>query len=461
MLVVILFLIFLYFGGSFFIKKFDSKLIFANFFDDVFENLNDIVYDYSDEFKDSNIQVENNICLSFDMEEMELNSIRLNTITQLDIDNSNVFIDYKYLEDEEELLNFQMSSYNQNLYVFFSELFDKVLKINFVDDEEKNEFDNTIDKVVEQLDKEFNVSSSEFKRFLELTKKIVVDNIDEDKFFRSKEEVIIEEVKYKLDKHAYVLEGNDYNEFIIGILTDIKSNNEYMDILVNIFGLDKENLISQLDEMIDKQNNSIDNIKEEYIIYTRGLFREVVGLGINSIDYDEQSNFRIKYFNIDDKYKFSIEEEYDSFSEGDSYYVFEGNKQDDIVRLTFKENDELRANITYKSFGNSMEIVILEPNNEYAVRIYLASLVEDKLITSIFSIEYTNNEITIELGMDSRVSPIDEILKLDSENAINIEELTEDDKLLIQNNMGKIFEKSKLFNNLFGYNYESNLETSL
>ena len=34
---VVLFLLGLYFGGNFLIKKFDSKLIFVNFFDDIFE----------------------------------------------------------------------------------------------------------------------------------------------------------------------------------------------------------------------------------------------------------------------------------------------------------------------------------------------------------------------------------------------------------------------------------------
>jgi len=458
--VIVVFLVFLYFGGNFFIKKFDSRLIFINFFDDVFENLNDTVLDYSDEFKNTNIQSENNISLSFNIDEdIELNSIGFNTITQLDIDSSNLFVDYKYLENEKELLNFQISYDNQNFYFLFNELFDKVLKMNSLEEEDKIEFDNIMDLVQEQINRNFNISSSEFIKLLELTKEIVIDNIDEDKFLRSKEEVTIEEVKYKLDKHTYVLEGNDYNEFIIGILTDIKDNNEYMDILVNIFDLHKDNLINQLDEMIDEQNNNTDNIKEEYIIYTKGLFREVVGFGIVSTNDTEQSNIEIKYFNINDKYKLLIKDDSNSFE--DSYYLFEGKKQDDIIRLIFKENEKLKFNITYKNVGNSMEIVIAEPNNEYAVRMYLSSLVEERVVTSNFSLEYSENDNVIKIGVSSRITPIEDILKLDYDNMIYINELTENDILKMQTNIEKIFEKSILFNSLFGYNSGSNIEVSM
>ena len=44
-----------YFGGNLLIKKFDSKLIFMNFFDNLFNKLNNSIYLYSNEFNDGNI----------------------------------------------------------------------------------------------------------------------------------------------------------------------------------------------------------------------------------------------------------------------------------------------------------------------------------------------------------------------------------------------------------------------
>lgn len=461
--ILIIVTIMLYLSGKILINKFDSKLIFANFFNDIFEKVNDNISVYCDKFENSNIQMENNITLSFDddyLDEMELDNIGLNMITQLDIDNNNLFIDYKYLENKEELLNFQVSYTNQNFYLLFYELFERVLKITY-EDEEKVELDKKIDTLIEQVDKGLNINSSDVERFLKLTREIVANNIDENSFFKSKEKVTIESVEYNLEKHAYVLEGKDYNNFIINILTDIKENDEYINLLVKLFDLDKDCLLNKLDEIIEEHKDNLDNVREEYIIYTKGLFREVVGFGINSINNDEQSNFRIKYFNIDDSYKFLIEDEYDSFSEDDNYYVFEGKKLDDIVKLTYKENGELCANITYKSVGNSMEIVIANPDTEDAIKIYLFSLVEEKIVTSNVSLEYTDGESIIKLDIDNKISTIDDILKLEYDNAIEINDLTEDDSLKMQDNMENIFEKSKLFSSLFGYTNESSVDESL
>lgn len=455
MLIIFIFIIVLfgvYFGGNLLIKKFDSKLVFADFFNDLFNELNNNISLYSNEFNDSNIQIENNLSLSFDtLEEMNLNEIGVNYITQLDISNNQVFMDFKYLENDEQITNLQLLYESNATYLLFKDIFDKVLKI----DNENEDSDDISFEVFDKVNKD--ITEKDIKKFFKLTKDIVLNNIDENNFFRSKEKVTIEKVEYELDKHSYILEEKEYSEFIIGVLNDFKNNSEYINLLVKIFDFNKEDIINELDKIVEEQNNKSNNIKKEYVIYTKGLFRKVVGFGIIHTDNDERSNFRIKYFNVEDKYKLLIEEEYESFSEDNNYYVFEGKKLDDIIKLTYKENGKLISNITYKSIGNSMEVVIANPDNEDAVKIYVSSLTEDKMVNLNLSIAYSDNQNTVKLEYNSKVSLIDNILKLDNENVVDIDNLTEDDLLKIENNMMNLMSKTQLFNSLFSNGLNSSI----
>ena len=59
--------------------------------------------------------------------------------------------------------------------------------------------------------------------------------------------------------------------------------------------------------------------------------------------------------------------------------------------------------------------------------------------------EYTNNELYFKLNFNNSSTPIDNILKINYDNVVSIDELTDDELLLIENNLMNILSKSKLF----------------
>ena len=444
-IIIMFILALLFLGSKFLLEKYSTKAVFASFFENTFDSIKGNISSYSDEFKNSNIQIDSDISLSFEdktglEDKLQLNSISLNAVTQLDKDSNSIFGDYKYLENEEELLNFQVSYDKDKFYVFCSEIFN---------DDNNNELSDSVDSLVDNYFSSFDISSEDIERLLELTKEIIINNIDEENFISDKENISIDGVEYKLDKHSYVLGGNEYNKFISGILTDVKNNSEFINLIVKLFGSNKDNIVSKLEKLIDSVNEDVTVIKEEYIIYTKGLLRKVVGVGINSISTSEYGNdneyITIKYFNIDNKYNFTLDEEYDDSYEEDYHYVISGKKEEDITRLTLKENDEVLANITYKSVGNTIEFTFSNPKTEDTFKLSLYSLVEDKLITSNISLEYTNNELYFKLNFNNSSTPIDNILKINYDNVVSIDELTDDELLLIENNLMNILSKSKLF----------------
>jgi len=460
MLIILIISIILFMGlliVKIFIKKFDSRFVFVDFFTDVFDKLDDSFISYEDDFKGKNIQLEYDVNLSSSsFDEIGLNSVGVNLISQFDFFEHNLFADVSYLEDENKILNMQLSYDDDYNYVFLNNIFDKVLKINY---EEGNSLEETMDVIFNDLNKDDTINEDDIRKFINMSGEIISKNIKDDNFIKSKETVIIEEKEFSLDKHSYVLEDNDYSELIISIVTDIKNNSEYVDLLVKILDVEKDKLISNLDDIILEYTDKSINMRYEFIIYTKGLFSENVGIGISALNKDEENLTKIKYFNIDGYYKILLEDEFETFAEEDIYYVIEGKEIDDIIKLTFKENGEILANITYKAVGDSMELVIGDPLSEYAIKLYYSSLKEDGVVSNNFSISYADDLFDFKVDVTTSISAIEQILKLNNDNIMNLDDLTEEDALEIKDNFMKVMEESKLFNGLFG-SYYSELDNT-
>lgn len=437
-LIVVIALLTIVLGSVFFLKITYNKILFTNSFDYVYENIfKDLGKENTNIFKGKK-QINTSLTLSPNLSEeykqsLELNdleSLGLNMLIQLDEDSKESFYDMNYLENNESILNLKMYSNKTDSYVNYSNLFDKVVKLN-----EKVDLTDTI------TDSQKDINYKELSNIVYLTKEIIVNNIDNSHIVKEHENVAIEESSYKLDKYLYKLKGEEYKEFLIKIYTDIKSNEELVNTLTNYTGNTETELLSSIDSLIDEAN-SITNEELELNIYTTGLFRKIVGFEILSISNMDEYN--IKFIMIEDKIKLELIDSIDVIT-------IEGHKEQDIVKLTYLNNYELTANIVIKKVGNTYDIILSDPKNTFSVKFNIYSLKEKDTETLNTFVEFTTSDNTVNIKLDFKIEikSIDTIASFDYSNAVEEDKLTEEDNATISNNLMTELGKSKLFGLIF------------
>lgn len=448
-LIVVITLLLLLLGSVFFLKISYNKILFNESLDYAYETI----------FKNSNgtnkeilsldkKQIDTTLTLSTNLSdgykqalgltELDLESIGLNFLIQLDDKNKQAFYDIKYLENTQNILNLKMFIDENGSYISYPNLYDKVIKVG---KDKENNYNDTF-----TIDEQTSINDKDLARIIYLTKEIVKENLDNNHIIKEKETISIEENDYELNKYSYKLKGQEYKNFIVKILNDIKLNQELINALVNYTGKDETKVLSTIDELIDEAN-TITNEELEFNLYTTGLFRKVVGFEL--VEKDTTDEYNIKFLMIKEKIKLEI-------ISNANVITIEGHKEEDITRLTYIENYELKANITLKQVGNTIDIVMSDPDNTYAVKFNIYSLKENNITTSNFVIEYvtSDNNINIKLDLQLQIKPIDTIATIDYSNAIDEDNISEEDRTTISNNLMTELSKSKLINFFIDY-YES------
>lgn len=444
-LIVVIAILIIVLGSVLFLKITYNKILFTETFDYVYETFfekieKESISNTSSDKKqiDATLTLSTNISdeykQSLGLSELDLDSIGLNMLIQLDEKNKESFYDIKYLEDTESILNLKMFMNKNGRYISYPNLYEKVIKLK----------EQAIDNLIS--DDKSDTNNKELSKIIYLTKEIINENLDNNHIIKEKENIFIEEGSYKLDKYSYKLQGQEYKDFIINILNDIKTNQELINALVSYTSKTETEVLTSIDELINEAN-AITNEEIEFNLYTTGLFRKVVGFEL--VEKDNYSEYNIKFLMVEDKIKLEYIDDLDAIT-------IEGDKEEDIIRLTYIENYELKANIMLKQVGDTIDIVISDPDNTNSVKFNIYRLKEKDSETLNTSVEFITNDnnVSVKLELKLQIEKIDTIASFDYSNAINEADISEEDNTVIYNNLMTELNKSKLISFFIDY-YES------
>ena len=408
-----------------------STMIFEKGLDKLYTLSNDYltkanIYDYENEI----VQINNNISYSSSDEVKELlglDSVSLNYNITLDNENRKMLNNISYLEGDKEYLNVDLL-YNSSdySYINLNNLFTKILKVS-LDEETTKSMEEMFDTI---LDNSKTIKDTD--RLIYLTIDIIKNNISKDDIIKKDVTITIDRKENKLTEYCYSLEGQKLNNFVINILTEMEKNEEIVNILKNTYGMEVVNLVSNF--KLDDPSTFASSLY--FSLYADNT--DIVGLSINTKDVNDES--KITYISIDNLYMF------ESIS-GQTTYVSGSKDTSGNIYLT------------YSIEGTPMGTIKITNNNEE----YTFIITEDETdmeITLKYKYENVSTEeikVNLELGIsiqgvsfgiikyNQNAKVVDSIEEFDYSNAINVNELTEEDTKTIEENLLKRLEGSMLY----------------
>lgn len=399
------------------------------------------MFDYENKI----VEINNNISYTSSNEIKQLiglDTVSLNYNLTLDNKNRKMLNNISYLEGNKEYLNVDLL-YNSSdySYINLNNLFTKILKVS-LDEETTKSMEEMFDTI---LDNGKTIKDTD--RLIYLVVEIVKNNLNKNDIIKQDVTVTIDGKEQKLTEYCYNLEGEKLNNFIINILTEMEKNQEIINILKDTYKMEEVNLVEYYKNNFEYSNTD----KLLASIYVSGKYN-IVGFSIT--ENTEVNNTTIKYIGVNDLYIFEVNDDPDLVG------IIEGSKDESgTINLVIKENGE--------EIGT---LKITEENDEYT---FIIDNIDNTMsITIKYKTEKINdneNNLNIEVGIVSEgislgiikfnqnAKIVDKLEEFDYSNAVDVNDLTEEDQNELITNMQEQLGDSVLYNLLIASSYDSQI----
>lgn len=266
-------------------------------------------------------------------------NLEFNLNTYVDYPSQKLLLELITSKSNENVIKVLLSYLDGNSYLKSDELFDKVLLIG------KNDIFNYT-PTVEINDNPVNIEDLRF--ILECLKDIFIDSLDK-KYFRVSDDLItIKDEDYGVAKYTYVMDDENSRRTIGFIINKILENDELLESIASLCGIEVEELESSLDKSLEELENKDD------IVNTVNLALYVKNNDVLMTEIEE-NGLSIKYSNFDDSFEFLIESSdfqlkvYDDI-DGVNFFMRQNNQE--LFNGTATLNDEeFKVNLTMNNQG--------------------------------------------------------------------------------------------------------------
>ena len=427
-------------------KVFNTEAIFKRGVDVVYDNASKLLsnqiipeYDYEKDIVNvqSNFTYEPSEDIKTLMGVNDLENLKLTIDATTDYANQNSLAKISYQENNSSLLDLALQMDTQAMYIDLQDIFSQILMTKLPDD-----YQVTYNEMIEsmQTSKDYNKDMLEL---LDITRGIVKDQIDKKYITKEDVAVTINNVNYNVTKNKYTLEGEDLYNTFLQIFNSMNENDRINEILT------KHNLGTMQDLITSLESSKNDITQNKLIISLYGQG----GLTPVGIELNINDDLTIQYLNIKDNYYFK----YETPSTNENI-VLEGLKNSDgQINLTYTENEEDMATITYQENAQNKKIGIESMDKKSNIQIEYNKENENQELQIAGLLEEVDlGTLTITVApskVDSLTSEID------TSNAIDIESLTEEQQLELQLNLMEKLQDSKLL--IAIYNLSTSLDSGL
>ncbi|MDD6388314.1 MAG: hypothetical protein PUA68_04545 [Bacilli bacterium] len=374
-----------------------------------------------------------------------------------DLQKSSEKIQYDFnLSAGADNMNILLTANKNNGYIFLKDVYEKYIEIDGLN--EAINAENNLD--IEDYDYFYNFCYNSFFR-----------NLNKNKYISEKGTLKIDGSNLNIRKTTIKLSEKDIYEIINVILDDIANDTKANVFVKKITGEDA----SKLEKMkYDEKNETPSDY--EYIVYSKGLLGDIVGIDFNvtskykSYNYNwdnlKDNDYKSNNYKINEKttkYQYRNEEKpVLSIYEDDEFISkleIQKNKKDTIVFNLFDENNKESGKITIKNTKSKFSINYIESSDVQEAEYDLIFNIKENKAYEDYTINFegkfevkdvyydtdpTNFKINavfnIKNGLTTSIKDVKESVKLDN--------LTDDEKEKISNNLLEKFYK------LLGYDYD-------
>ena len=374
-----------------------------------------------------------------------------------DLQKSSEKIQYDFnLSAGADNMNLLLTANKNNGYIFLKDVYEKYIEI---------------DGLNEAINAENNLDMEDYDYFYNFCYNSFFKHLNKKDYISEKGTLKIDGSNLNIRKTTIKLSEKDIYELINVILDDIANDTKANVFVKKITGEDA----SKLEKMkYDEKNETPSNY--EYIVYSKGLLGDIVGIDFNvtskykSYNYNwdnlKDNDYKSNNYKINEKitkYQYRNEEKpVLSIYEDDEFISkleIQKNKKDTIVFNLFDENNKESGKITIKNTKSKFSINYIESSDVQEAEYDLIFNIKENKAYEDYTINFegkfevkdvyydtdpTNFKINavfnIKNGLTTPIKDVKESVKLDN--------LTEDEKEKISNNLLEKFYK------LLGYSYE-------
>ena len=374
-----------------------------------------------------------------------------------DLQKSSEKIQYDFnLSAGADNMNLLLTANKNNGYIFLKDVYEKYIEI---------------DGLNEAINAENNLDMEDYDYFYNFCYNSFFKHLNKKDYISEKGTLKIDGSNLNIRKTTIKLSEKDIYEIINVILDDIANDTKANVFVKKITGEDA----SKLEKMkYDEKNETPSNY--EYIVYSKGLLGDIVGIDFNvtskykSYNYNwdnlKDNDYKSNNYKINEKitkYQYRNEEKpVLSIYEDDEFISkleIQKNKKDTIVFNLYDENNKDSGKITIKNTKSKFSINYIESSDVQEAEYDLIFNIKENKANEDYTINFegkfevkdvyydtdpTNFKINavfnIKNGLTTPIKDVKESVRLDS--------LTEDEKEKISNNLLEKFYK------LLGYSYE-------
>lgn len=367
----------------------------------------------------------------------------------LDAKNKKLELGGAINEEEKEVISGIMYVLDKTMYISSKQVYDKVLYQVMEDD--------IFSELMTEEGMELPLTHEEADRLVEKVAKYINDSFDKSKFKEEKAVVKLDGKDVKVTKVIYPINNDTMYHMTSSILKDMKNDSEFIKLVSKLIGSTTEEVEAMFDGMkVSKDDFAIEE-EVDFYLYTKGFFSDVVGFGL------EENNDVISYIKVKDKAELVLEGE-------EFKFVAKTNGDKTVGSLVVDKEELLTFDLVYKENDKNQKIDLnlkyQEADESFTIKLSTDSTEEsEKKASSKVSIlvSVTTEGETVELGADVEfnVEIGGKVNGIDTNGAVNYEDLTETDFEEMENNLIKALEGTALYDLLvvsnepdYEYDYE-------
>ena len=374
-----------------------------------------------------------------------------------DLQKSSEKIQYDFnLSAGADNMNILLTANKNNGYIFLKDVYEKYIEI---------------DGLNEAINAENNLDMEDYDYFYNFCYNSFFKHLNKKDYISEKGTLKIDGSNLNIRKTTIKLSEKDIYEIINVILDDIANDTKANVFVKKITGEDA----SKLEKMkYDEKNETPSNY--EYIVYSKGLLGDIVGIDFNvtskykSYNYNwdnlKDNDYKSNNYKINEKitkYQYRNEEKpVLSIYEDDEFLSkleIQKNKKDTIMFNLYDENNKESGKITIKNTKSKFAINYIKSTDVQEAEYDLIFNIKENKANEDYTINFegkfevkdvyydtdpTNFKINavfnIKNGLTTPIKDVKESVRLDN--------LTEDEKEKISNNLLEKFYK------ILGYSYE-------
>lgn len=350
--------------------------------------------------------------------------------------------------NNESLLNASILLQDEKGFVYLPDWLDKYLQIP----EEELDYSELTEAYNKTATLDQDALTEAIKE--ELIKAVVAQEL-----VQEKTTLVLDGKETKVTASTLSLKGEAILTFTNGFLTNLKANEKFQLSL----GDYKEDVILMLDEMLTTLNTNASQDVESsnefrLVIYTKGFLNKFVGVACQLMssstvegsdeDFDVKHTVGMELFrHSDEKYKFSLYREFNE-KRGDFFDIIIENKKESKNKGTVTvtiiiEEEQFVVTYNYETQGNKTTFVASTENEGVGLSISGNVTEEGNSVKGNYVIsiqEETFGKVNVNCEYDFSYDV--EIQRVDIQNSVTIDELSEEDQTTLTTNL----QKSKLYN---------------